>query len=238
VDYQVDLEVEFAGVAGVRSTPNRGTQIMPVSDSVTIQRIWDYPLTFSSIPTEASSPFTTAVTPTINGRSTSCWTSTAHSAERNRCDRQRVGIGCAVAVVLAACGSQSASAPSVTPTTTSALTASQAPAKPVPAQLQFTATTIDGQQFSGESMLGKPAVLWFWAPWCPVCQSEAPMVGRIATANPGVTFVGVAALDQVPAMREFVDKYPVKGWSSRAATRWPQRSSSADCSRACGTCPG
>ena len=24
----------------------------------------------------------------------------------------------------------------------------------------------------------------------------------------------------------------------RAETRWPQRSSSADCSRACGTCPG
>ena len=27
-------------------------------------------------------------------------------------------------------------------------------------------------------------------------------------------------------------------WSSRAETRWPQRSSSADCSRACGACPG
>ena len=27
-------------------------------------------------------------------------------------------------------------------------------------------------------------------------------------------------------------------WSGRAETRWPQGSSSADCSRACGTCPG
>ena len=27
-------------------------------------------------------------------------------------------------------------------------------------------------------------------------------------------------------------------WSSRAETRWPPRSSSADCSRACGRCPG
>ena len=27
-------------------------------------------------------------------------------------------------------------------------------------------------------------------------------------------------------------------WSGRAETRWPQRSSSADCSRACGRCPG
>jgi thiol-disulfide isomerase/thioredoxin len=92
------------------------------------------------------------------------------------------------------------------------------PAKTVPAQLEFTAKTLDGQDFSGQSLLGKPAVLWFWAPWCPVCQREAPMVGQVAAAHPGVTFVGVAALDQLPAMRQFVDKYPVKGFTQLADT--------------------
>lgn len=91
-------------------------------------------------------------------------------------------------------------------------------AKTVPAQLEFTAKTLDGQDFSGQSLLGKPAVLWFWAPWCPVCQREAPMVGQVAAAHPGVTFVGVAALDQLPAMRQFVDKYPVKGFTQLADT--------------------
>jgi thiol-disulfide isomerase/thioredoxin len=72
---------------------------------------------------------------------------------------------------------------------------------------QFDAKTVDGKDFSGQSLAGKPAVLWFWAPWCPTCQAEAPSVRRIAYANPAVTFVGVAAEDQVPAMRDFISKY-------------------------------
>jgi thiol-disulfide isomerase/thioredoxin len=88
----------------------------------------------------------------------------------------------------------------------------------VPAELQFTAKTLGGQDFSGESLLGKPAVLWFWAPWCPVCQREAPLVGKVAGANPGVTFVGVAAQDQIPAMQKFVAEYPVGGFTHLADT--------------------
>jgi thiol-disulfide isomerase/thioredoxin len=125
----------------------------------------------------------------------------------------------AAAAVVAACGSESAPAPSPAPAATATATAVQTTAdKPVPAQLQFTAKTIDGQEFSGESLLGKPAVMWFWAPWCPTCQREAPMVGQIAGANPDVTFVGVAALDQLPAMQQFVNEYPVKGFSHLADT--------------------
>jgi thiol-disulfide isomerase/thioredoxin len=123
------------------------------------------------------------------------------------------------AVVLAACGSEPGPEPSAAPAATPATAASQAPADDaVPAQLQFSARTVDGQEFTGASLLGKPAVLWFWAPWCPTCQREAPMVGQIAEANPAVTFVGVAALDQLPAMQEFVDTYPVNGFSHLADT--------------------
>jgi thiol-disulfide isomerase/thioredoxin len=77
----------------------------------------------------------------------------------------------------------------------------------VPEQLQFTAKTVDGKDFSGQSLVGKPAVLWFWAPWCPICRGEAPTVARVAHSNPAVAFVGVAARDQLPAMRQFVDQY-------------------------------
>jgi thiol-disulfide isomerase/thioredoxin len=129
-------------------------------------------------------------------------------------------LAAAVALV-AACSSESAPGP--TPAPAAPATATAAPVrtttnKPVPAQLQFTAKTVDGQDFSGESLLGKPAALWFWAPWCPDCQREAPMVSQIAAANPAVTFVGVAALDQLPAMQEFVNKYPVKGFRHLADT--------------------
>jgi len=84
-------------------------------------------------------------------------------------------------------------------------------AEPRPAdvaeQLRFTAKTLDGNEFSGQSLAGRPAVLWFWAPWCPVCQREAPTVAKVAQTNTGVTFVGVAAQDELPAMRQFVSKY-------------------------------
>lgn len=44
------------------------------------------------------------------------------------------------------------------------------------------------------------------------------MVGQAAASHPAVTFVGVAGLGQVAAMREFVDKYPVKGFTQLADT--------------------
>ena len=74
-------------------------------------------------------------------------------------------------------------------------------------RLQFAATTIDGAPFNGASLQGRPAVLWFWTPWCPFCNAEASSVSRVAAANPQVTFVGVAAHSEVAAMQNFVAKY-------------------------------
>ncbi len=74
-------------------------------------------------------------------------------------------------------------------------------------RLDFTATTIDGARFDGSSLHGRPVVLWFWTPWCPFCNREAPSVSRVAAANPKVTFVGVAGRSDVAAMRDFVSRY-------------------------------
>jgi thiol-disulfide isomerase/thioredoxin len=74
-------------------------------------------------------------------------------------------------------------------------------------QLNFTGTTLSGAPFSGASLQGKPAVLWFWTPWCPFCNAEGPSVSAVAAANPKVTFVGVAARADVGQMENFVSKY-------------------------------
>ncbi|MFG1932754.1 protein disulfide oxidoreductase [Mycobacterium sp. NPDC048908] len=74
-------------------------------------------------------------------------------------------------------------------------------------RLQFTGKTLSGASFSAASLTGKPSVLWFWTPWCPFCNAEAPGVSQVAAANPKVTFVGVAARADVSAMEDFVSKY-------------------------------
>ena len=74
-------------------------------------------------------------------------------------------------------------------------------------RLLFSGTTLSGAPFNGASLQGKPAVLWFWTPWCPFCNAEAPGVSQVAAANPSVTFVGVAAHSDVGAMQDFVSKY-------------------------------
>ena len=74
-------------------------------------------------------------------------------------------------------------------------------------RMQFTGTTLSGAPFNGASLAGKPAVLWFWTPWCPFCNAEAPSVSQVAAANPKVTFVGVAARSSDSDMQAFVSKY-------------------------------
>ncbi|MGP3961096.1 redoxin domain-containing protein [Nonomuraea sp. 3N208] len=74
----------------------------------------------------------------------------------------------------------------------------------VPDALKFTATTLGGQTFDGASLAGKPIVFWFWAPWCPKCQSEAPAVKAAAEKYADVSFVGVAGLDTEAEMKDFV----------------------------------
>lgn len=74
-------------------------------------------------------------------------------------------------------------------------------------RLQFSATTLSGAPFNGVTLQGKPSVLWFWTPWCPFCNAEAPGVSQVAAANRAVTFVGIAAHSDVGAMQDFVSKY-------------------------------
>jgi thiol-disulfide isomerase/thioredoxin len=81
------------------------------------------------------------------------------------------------------------------------------PAPAAAADLNFSGTTLSGAPFNGASLQGKPAVLWFWTPWCPFCNQEAPNVSAVAAANPNVTFVGVSTRADVSAMANFASKY-------------------------------
>ncbi|ETW25826.1 redoxin domain-containing protein [Mycobacterium gastri] len=132
--------------------------------------------------------------------------------------RPLTGLAALIALT-AGCARGATTLPAAVPAVTSVAPSGPAGAHlPVPAQLQFTAKTLDGRIFSGESLSGRPAVLWFWAPRCPVCQREAATVGNVAAAHPAVTFIGVAAQDQLPAMQNFVDRYQLSSMPQLADT--------------------
>ncbi len=64
------------------------------------------------------------------------------------------------------------------------------------ADLDFTATTLDGGRFDGSSLEGVPTVLWFWTPWCPTCRAQIPTVSGLGKEYAGrVHVVGVGGLD-------------------------------------------
>jgi thiol-disulfide isomerase/thioredoxin len=79
-------------------------------------------------------------------------------------------------------------------------------------RLRFYGTELNGALFDGRSLIGKPAVLWFWtpAPYCGVCLQQAPIVARVAAAHPDVSFVGVAGRFDVMSMRRVVDDAGMK----------------------------
>lgn len=51
---------------------------------------------------------------------------------------------------------------------------------PAPA---FELVTFAGEAYSRDSLKGRPALLVFWASWCPVCQKELPVLGRFYTKD-------------------------------------------------------
>ncbi len=92
------------------------------------------------------------------------------------------------------------------PRTTPKAPQKPAAAAPTPEQLDFRTTTLSGAEFAGADLVGRPAVLWFWAPWCTICRTEGPEVARIAQSFHGdVRFLGVPGLGAVEDMQQFVE---------------------------------
>ena len=74
--------------------------------------------------------------------------------------------------------------------------------------LWWTAQTTDGEEFVAAELAGDKVVLWLWAPWCSVCNREAPEVAEALADLPAdVTVIGVAGRDEVGPMRDFIAEH-------------------------------
>ncbi|MGV9766106.1 TlpA family protein disulfide reductase [Micromonospora tulbaghiae] len=116
--------------------------------------------------------------------------------------------------------------PALTPSAAGSPAATPASASParVPATLSFTGKTLDGTAFDAAALAGRPVVLWFWAPWCATCASQAWTVAEIAPAyRDTVPIVGVAGLGEQKAMKSFVTEFDLGGTTQiddRAGALW------------------
>ncbi len=133
-------------------------------------------------------------------------------------------LGSTLVFVLSACGARTTEVDSSADPTSSGATATPTPAESpsdsgdsasqppdgdVPAVLDFTADTVDGAAFDGTSLAGKPAVLWFWAPWCPTCRGQIEGVSELSDKyGDKISFVGVGSLDEAPAIQDFAADVP------------------------------
>jgi thiol-disulfide isomerase/thioredoxin len=117
----------------------------------------------------------------------------------------RLAIVLALAVLLTACGGGSSS-PSPSPPASASIgstaatpdvTVEGAPrtdliatGEPIPA---YSAPGLDGATVSWTDRQGSPTLLVVWAPWCPHCQVELPIVQRVASDYPGVAVTSIAS---------------------------------------------
>ena len=84
----------------------------------------------------------------------------------------------------------------------------------------INAATLDGQRFSLQQFRGGPAVVHFWASWCPVCELEQGMVQGFAAELPLITVAMQSG--SAEEVREYLRQqgvaYPVvndeRGWLS------------------------
>nr|WP_308129352.1 redoxin domain-containing protein [Actinoplanes polyasparticus] len=130
--------------------------------------------------------------------------------------RRRALLAATAGVLLtAACGSEPEEAAFVEPPPSTAAApapsvsassgATQAPPVTVPATLKFSGKTLDGKPFDATTLAGKPTILWFWAPWCATCASEAQSVRDLQDEfGSRLNFLGIAGMGGNRDMHQFV----------------------------------
>lgn len=83
-----------------------------------------------------------------------------------------------------------------------------------PAAPALSATRMDG---GGEFDLARlassktPTLLWFWAPWCEICNNEAPAIQQLAeTARGELAVVAIGGRDDLANGPAFVERHGLR----------------------------
>jgi thiol-disulfide isomerase/thioredoxin len=86
----------------------------------------------------------------------------------------------------------------------------QAPAATSGAAPAFTLTGTDGSQVTLASLAGRPAVINFWASYCPPCRAEMPLLESRVGQQAGARLVLVDEGDSGQSARDFLASLAIK----------------------------
>ena len=77
---------------------------------------------------------------------------------------------------------------------------------------RFSAKTLAGEVFNNQSLMGKVALVQFWATWCPYCRSDAePLDGLITEfEKDGLIVLAVDVAESKKAVKAFLERNPRK----------------------------
>jgi hypothetical protein len=125
-----------------------------------------------------------------------------------------IAVGAVVALSLAACASGQ-DLGSVDASGASTPAASQWANPDAPDTFKFMATDlVTGEPVDGTTLIGKDAVLWFWASWCPICAAETGVWVKAQPDIPeGTVFLGIAGLSDAESAKGFIDEHGMEVFS-------------------------
>ncbi|PYX33982.1 MAG: hypothetical protein DMG80_04035 [Acidobacteria bacterium] len=77
---------------------------------------------------------------------------------------------------------------------------------------RFHAKTLEGEQFTNESVKGKVVLFEFWTTWCPYCKSEESLVNDITMefADKGLVVLAVDVAESKKKVLEYLKEHPRK----------------------------
>ena len=77
---------------------------------------------------------------------------------------------------------------------------------------RFHAKTLEGEQFTNESIKGKVVLFQFWTTWCPYCKSEESLVNDITKefADMGLIVLAVDVAESKKKVLEYLKEHPRK----------------------------
>ena len=81
---------------------------------------------------------------------------------------------------------------------------------PVEKAPNFRAKSIDGEQFSNDSLKGKVVLIQFWATWCKYCRGDQPSVDALTRefADRGLVVLAVDVNESKKTVKKYLDQSP------------------------------